>query len=288
MKIDKIIVFKFEGALRGMRNPKNSWGRSDSSFAVTSLWDNSCLDEAAEAWLQYNHPEIDDSSILNPENDILFENIINWLLQNGTIQSYKEDIYEIAYIGPKDMKLAQQLVAAGPEHRKFLRQIFVSMDITAPLYWWKEFDTYKVGTVADSTSTMHKLTSKPITMDCFDLDDYKEDLYVPRLNQTNASKDYELHWHINEMAEYFVYQLEELRQAVLAETDPVVKQELWKELVRWLPNGWLQTRTWTGNYEILRSMYRQRHNHKLTEWHTFCDTIAKLPYANELILYENT
>lgn len=162
-------------------------------------------------------------------------------------------------IGPNDIKLAKALIEGGPEHRKFLRQIFVSVDITAPLYWWKEADTYKVGTTANSTSTMHKITSKPITLDCFEKDDFNDDI-------------------IN--AQVIIDICENLRQKYLETND----KKYWKELIRWLPNGWLQTRTWTANYEVLRSMYRQRANHKLTEWETFRMWIETLPYAQELII----
>ena len=126
---------------------------------------------------------------------------------------------EVAFIGPNDMKLATTLIKAGPEHRKFLRQIFVSVDITAPLYWWKEMDTYKIGTTANSTSTMHKLTSKPITLDCFEIDDFNENLEYYRGNT------------IGMLSDLLVEQLEFLRQKYIETND----KKYWKELVRWLP-----------------------------------------------------
>ena len=129
MKFENTEVWGFEHALRGMRNPKNSWNKSDSYYEYDNQKD--CVTKDA-----------------------------NFV------------------IGENDMKLAQTLIKAGSEHRKFMRQIFVSVDITAPLYWWKEFDTYKVGTVANSTSTMHKITSQPITLDCFEIDDYEKDLFM--------------------------------------------------------------------------------------------------------------
>ena len=172
------------------------------------------------------------------------------------------------------MRLAQQLIKAGPEHRKFMRQIFVSVDITAPLYWWKEFDTYKVGTVANSTSTMHKLASKPITLDCFEIDDYIE----TKMGNMNA----------NAIIQY----CEDLRLKYL-ETKDV---RYWKELVRWLPEGWLQTRTVTMNYENLLAICSksQRRNHKLNEWsgkHTpveqsFIQWARTLPYAQDFIFID--
>ena len=172
-------------------------------------------------------------------------------------------------IGPNDMDLAKRLIAGGTEHRKFLRQILVSVDITAPLYWWKEFDTYKVGTTANSTSTMHKLASTPITLDCFETDDYDDNFELSE------------HYHFTDFINSeLIFALETLRQKYNETKD----KRYWKELVRWLPNGWLQTRTITMNYENLRSMYHQREHHKLTEWHSFCDWVKSLPYAQELII----
>ncbi len=162
-------------------------------------------------------------------------------------------------IGENDLSLAMRLIRSGTEHRKFLRQIMVSVDITAPLYWWKEFDTYKIGTTANSTSTMHKIAAAPITVDCFETDDC----------------DYGIcGGQIEKITEF----LEELRIKYLETKD----KRYWKELIRWLPESWLQTRTVTMNYENLINMYFQRRNHKLTEWHTFCGWIRTLPYS-ELI-----
>ncbi len=173
-------------------------------------------------------------------------------------------------IGEKDIELAQRLIKAGPEHRKFLRQIFVSVDITAPIYWWKEADTYKVATVANSTSTMHKLASTPITLECFEIDDFKENLEYFQGNTTGM------------LADLIIEQLEFLRQKY-NETKDI---RYWKELIRWLPEGWLQKRTWTANYETIRAICSkgQRRNHKLTEWNkSFIDWAWSLPYAKEFI-----
>ena len=173
-------------------------------------------------------------------------------------------------IGEKDIELAQRLIKAGPEHRKFLRQIFVSVDITAPLYWWKEMDTYKVATVANSTSTMHKLASTPITLECFEIDDFEDNLEYFQGNTTGM------------LADLLIEQLEFLRQKY-NETKDV---RYWKELIRWLPEGWLQKRTWTANYETIRAICSkgQRRNHKLTEWSKpFIDWAWSLPYAKEFI-----
>lgn len=218
MKFEHTQVFNFEGALRGMRNPKNSWDKSDSYYQL------SCVDV--------------------PTNYI---------------------------IGEKDMKLAQQLIKAGSEHRKFLRQIFVSVDITAPLYWYKEFDTYKVGTTANSTSTMHKITSKEITLDCFEIGDYSPSLIL--IDETLLEANVKLHIDF----------LEQLRLLFLQTKD----KRYWKELIRWLPESWLQTRTITLNYENILSIIHQRKNHKLDEWSKDFITWAKsLPYAKELLFLE--
>lgn len=189
-------------------------------------------------------------------------------------------------IGENDMKLAQKLILGGTEHRKFMRQIMVSVDITAPLYWWKEFCTYKIGTVENSTSTMHMLASTPITMDCFETDDYCEALewYQPTTPTyyTTTSLMYTI--------PSIMFFLEGLRKKYIETKD----KRYWKELIRWLPESYLQTRTVTMNYENLRNMYFQRRNHKLNEWsgkndptkENFCKWVETLPYAKELIMYE--
>ena len=225
MKIENTEVWGFEHSLRGMRNPKNSWNRSDS----------------------YQSDFTNDG-------------------KNGFV------------IGENDIKLAQTLIKAGNEHRKFMRQIFVSVDITAPLYWWKEFDTYKVGTVANSTSTMHKLATTPIMLDCFEIDDYDRNLSL-----TDNTKDDDGLDNISTFEEDIIYVLENIRQKYLETKD----KRYWKELVRWLPESWLQKRTITMNYENVRNMYFQRRNHKLTEWsESFIKWVESLPYAEELIMYD--
>ena len=171
-------VMNFENAIRGARNPMNSWGRMDS------------------------HTE--------PDGTFVF--------------------------GPNDLDLAMRLAKAGSDHRKYLRMVFVSVDVTAPLYWWKEYDTYKVATVANSTSTMHKIHSKPFSIDDFSCD-----------HMTDGTKKF--------------------METVVAELEN-------------------QMRTCTFNYETLINIYRARKNHKLAEWHTFCDWIETLPYAEQLITFE--
>ena len=163
-------------------------------------------------------------------------------------------------LGEKDLDLARRMIKGGPDESKFLRQIFVSMDITAPLYWWKEMDTYKVATVANSTSTMHKITSKEITEDDFSFDD-----------------DWDLIFNLAKAS--VVESCENLRQKYLNTQD----KRYWRALIQLLPEGYNQTRTWTANYQVSRNIYFARRNHKLIEWHTFCETIENLPYAKELI-----
>ncbi|MCM1062692.1 MAG: hypothetical protein NC452_20795, partial [Eubacterium sp.] len=212
----------FEHALRGMRNPMNSWKKSDSK---------------------------------------------------------RHELTNEFVIGEGDLKLAKSLIQGGSEHRKFLRQIYVSVDITAPLYFWKEFDTYKIGTTANSTSTMHKLASTPITLDCFEIDDY-----------TDLPAEWWEKSHDDFITSELIPYLEQLRKKFV-ETN---NKKVWKELVRWLPESWLQKRTITMNYENLLNIYRQRKNHKLNEWsgiddptkESFIAWIETLPYARELIIPE--
>ena len=270
---DNIRVFNFEGALRGMRNPKNSWHLSDSMFGIAE-WDTAynCAKEVAYSWAYHVEPYDEE---MRP---VIANNYLEWLSNNHRIH-VDEDYVEFACIGPKDMRLAKALINGGSEHRKFLRQIMVTVDITAPLYWWKEFDTYKVGTTANSTSTMHKLTSKPITIDCFEIDDYDDSL---TLEHRPYGTD------IGIIVDDLIDDLEALRQKYLETND----KAYWKELVRWLPESWLQTRTVTMNYENLLSMVHQRKHHKLVEWSSDTDTYhhpsfikfaRSLPYADDFI-----
>ena len=204
IKLERTSVMNFENAVRGARNPMNSWDRMDSYY-----------DEAG--------------------NFVFGEN---------------------------DMSLAVRLCRSGSDHRKFLRQIFVSVDITAPLYWWKEYDTYKVPTVANSTSTMHKVHAKP-----FELDDFSHDhMDEETLKQMQHVIDY----------------LEHLRGKFLETKD----KQYWYDIIQFLPSSYNQMRTCTFNYENLIGMFHARKNHKLQEWHTFCDWVRSLPYAAELITFE--
>lgn len=164
-------------------------------------------------------------------------------------------------LGENDLSLCKRLANAGSDHRKYLRQIFVTMDITAPLYWWKEFDTYKVGTVANSCSTMHKIHSKPFEMSDFSCDRMDEG----GLAMMNAVIDY----------------LEAERKKFVADQ---TERAPWHNIIQMLPTSYNQMRTVTMNYEVLINMYYARKTHKLAEWHTLCDAITQLPYAEELIL----
>ena len=231
MKFENIRVYNFENALRGMRNPLASWKKIDSEFGVRP------------------RVEVPEGAVITHE--------------------YENGLCEYAKIGPNDMGLAKRLIAGGSEHRKFLRQIFVTVDITAPLYYFKEFDTYRIGVTENSTSTMHKLASTPITLDCFELGDYSPEL--------DMIDDVPLGLRVDS----FIDDLEQMRQKYLMTND----KRYWKELVRWLPNGWLQTRTVTMNYENLLSMYHQRRNHKLTEWSIdFINFIKSRPYASDFLI----
>ena len=202
IKLERTSVLNLENAMRGARNPMNSWARTDSY--------------------------------------------------------YDEDRNYV--LGPNDLDLAKRLAKAGPDHRKFIRQIFVSVDITAPLYWWKEYDTYKVATVANSTSTMHKIHSK-----AFEEEDFSTD------HMTEETKK-----HLFD----FVAYMEEGRKKFVETKD----KTSWYDLIQMLPSSYNQLRTCTLNYETLSNIYYARKAHKLQEWHTLCDWIKTLPYAEDIII----
>lgn len=202
IKLERTSVLNLENAMRGARNPMNSWARTDSY--------------------------------------------------------YDEDRNYV--LGPNDLDLAKRLAKAGPDHRKFIRQIFVSVDITAPLYWWKEYDTYKVATVANSTSTMHKIHSK-----AFEKEDFSTD------HMTEETKKHFLD---------FVTYIEEVRKKFVETKD----KTYWYDLIQMLPSSYNQLRTCTLNYETLSNIYYARKAHKLEEWHTLCDWIKTLPYAEDIII----
>lgn len=188
-------------------------------------------------------------------------------------------------LGPNDLGLMQRLLKAsmaqGNSHSKFMRQILVSVNITAPLYWWKEADQYRVGVTTNSESTMHRLAKTPITLDCFETDDYDPDL---SLAYDREDDDYDDGLDdISVYVEDMIMMMENLRKAYLATDD----KRYWKELIRLLPEGWLQKRMTTLNYQVLRQMYFDRRYHRLTEWSkSFVEWVKTLPYAEELIMYE--
>lgn len=273
MKFENTQVMNFQGAFRGLRNPLQSWNRSDSCFGILNIeYDDYRLDEVITAWVKQNHKDIEEES--SEWYDVWDEEWTKWYNDNHGVLRIGDEFIDAVAIGPKDLNLAHRMIKAGSSDRKFLRQIMVSVDITAPLYWWKEFDTYKVGTVANSTSTMHKLASTPITINCFETDDIQDVIIEDNENPTFIVTS-------NYAANTFIQWLEELRLKYVETKD----KRYWKQLVRWLPNGWLQTRTITLNYQVLRNIYTQRRFHKLTEWHQFCDWIKSLPYGQELITY---
>lgn len=210
IKVENIDFWGFEHAIRGMRNPLNSWAKSDS-------------------------------------------------LMFGTATIYADNEIAAEMIGPNDLTLMKTLYQAGPEHRKYLRQIFVSMDITAPLYWWKEFDTYKVGTVANSCSTMHTIHRKE-----FALDDFSHE----HLDAINSA------W-----LETTVDQLNKNRKRYLETKD----KQFWWNMIQLLPSSYNQKRTVTMNYENVATIIRQRSHHKLDEWNNFIDILKDLPYVKEIM-----
>lgn len=274
-------VFNFEGALRGMRNPLNSWDKADSYYGSVNLMIPPNHDfEVAYLWVENENKirQKEGKKVIEPKTNEwnkLWEKYDDWLLEAGILNS-NDKIADVAFLGPNDLDLAQRLIRGGPEHSKFMRQIFTSVDITAPLYWWKEADTYKVGTTANSTSTMHKLTSKPFEKSDFEFDlgtDLKVDSIVPRMGGKYGQLFYsDFQEDLIDMCEFFRKRFVETKD-----------KRYWRALVQILPNAYLQTRTWTANYAILRNIYFQRKDHKLQEWHQFCDWIKKLPYSKELI-----
>ena len=275
MKFENTRVMNFKGAFKGLRNPMNSWDRSDSWGGVTTYQDDINFQNVAYSWV-LNENKIREKENKEPYKEgtneffKVWDKYMDWLTSQSILEQNDQAI-EAFYIGPNDLDLAQRMIRAGSSDRKFMRQIMVSVDITAPLYWYKQFDTYKVGTVANSTSTMHKLTSNNMEdLSNYEISDYNKDLQL--IDPT----------HLEIRISQYLNDLEQLRQLYLQTKD----KRYWKELIRWMPNGWLQTRTVTMNYEILRNIYSQRKHHKLTEWHQFCDWIKSLPYGQELITLE--
>ena len=229
IKFENTEVIGWESAIRGMRNPLNSWAKSDSG------WDK-----------MFYTPEEDKNNYLSVED-------------NGE--------YEY-YLGPNDQNLMIQLRNAGTDHRKYMRMITVYVDVTAPLYWWKEFDAYKVGTVANSCSTMHKIHAKEFTLGDFSCEHLGESS-LHLLKEVIDSLNY---WRI---------------RYIQFEDDPSIlinhgmtKKDVWWQMIQLLPSSYNQKRTIMLNYEVLANMYHSRKNHKLDEWRTFCEWIKTLPYSD--------
>lgn len=241
LKIKNVEVIGFEHAIRGMRNPKNSWEKSDSGYCLEAFACHNCEEDR---------------------------------------NSCKEHIDCHDYmLGPNDHKLMMTLRNAGTDHRKFMRMITVYLDITAPLYWWKEFDTYKVGTVADSCSTMHKIHAKEFTRNDFS----SEHVMCICDKETPV-----IYHHSGDAAlapmdifNMTIMMLNRARDLYLQTKD----KQYWWQMIQLLPSSYNQKRTVMLNYEVLANMYKSRQNHKLDEWHEFCDWIKELPYS-ELITGE--
>lgn len=267
LKIEKTEVYGWEAAIRGMRNPKNSWDRGDTVMKSTILK----AEEIAPGVTAYN----------------------------------QEYCVPYPVIGPNDMKLAMQLRNAGPEHAKFLRMIAVTCDITGPLYWWKEFDTYKVGTVANSCSTMHKIMAKPFEIDDFShehLLDFSDtcklmnelDMNIGSIESLNLdaslyrdssnlwSPRFLLFKKIDALNQYrnLYLKVKDAPTKNLARRDEILKI-IWWQVIQQLPTSYNQKRTVFLNYWVLANIYHQRQHHKQDEWRiTFCDWIKSLPYSN--------
>lgn len=250
LKIENTEVIGWEHAIRGMRNPKNSWAKSDSGVCATH-GPAHCAD------CVYTDCHADDVEI-------------------GT-----------KYIlGPNDLNLMTTLRNAGTDHRKFMRMITVYLDITAPLYWWKEFDTYKVGTVANSCSTMHKIAAKEFTLEDFshehlNCEPYHRDWIESATVDEDITSPHKVWMTPLDILRCTIEMLNAYRESYLETKD---KQDWW-QMIQLLPSSYNQKRTVMLNYEVLANIYKSRRNHKLDEWHTFCDWIESLPYS-ELITGE--
>lgn len=246
LKISDFEVMGWEHAIRGMRNPMNSWEKSDSEFSVCEC----------EQW----------------PHDI------------------KKSLVEL---GPNDLDLMKRLRNAGTDHRKFMRMITVYVDITAPLYWWKEFDTYKVGTVANSCSTMHKIAAKKFTMEDFSCEHLFDEDSLPPYEERVDIEHCEPLAAIDVNGQWCYYTpktfvrmtcnvLNHFRDLYLKTKD----KKYWWQMIQLLPSSYNQKRTIMLNYEVLANIYKSRRNHKLDEWHIFCDWIEELPYSEVITGYE--
>lgn len=257
LKIEKTEVVGFEAAIRGMRNPKNSWEKSDSKYCS-----------------EYDHPPIEGSCQYCP-----YDSMCN---------KSEKAMQQMYLVESNDLDLMNRLRNAGTDHRKFMRMIVVYLDITAPLYWWKEFDTYKVGTVANSCSTMHKIADKEFTLDDFSHEHlFKEDDVGGMYYSATAEEEFTS----TDVLKVIIEALNVYRKTYMAvKADTVsdydhMSKEYWWQLIQLLPSSYNQKRTVMLNYEVLANIYKSRKDHKLDEWHTLCDWIESLPYS-ELITGE--
>ena len=253
MNIEYISTSNWENAFRGMRNPYDSGEKSDSKFGLNYVG-------AITEQLGKTHPHL---------------NKKDWCIRQ------EGELCDVAALGLKDIELAQKLIKGGPVHSKFLRQIFISMDITAPLYIWKELDTYKVATTANSCSTMHTIQNYPIDMGSFEIEDIEQEICGDFVDQ-----------NLIPFLEDLRNKYNTIKKASWDTEDPEKAKELtkeankyWKELIRWLPESWLQKRTWTANYETARNILKWRDPHKLTEWEPICKALKSLPYAEHLLTF---
>jgi hypothetical protein len=242
IKVDHIEVFGWEGAIRGMRNPLNSWDKSDSCKCEAHV-NGDCLHV-----FEGTNPAIE--------------------CHNGAFGFC---------IGEADLALMRKLCRAGSDHRKFLRQIMVSMDITAPLYWWKEFDTYKVGTVANSCSTMHTIHKRDLTVD-----DFSHERLIPHALKHLKSTISEINGYRNVFVNW------DTQSRGIQEVFDFKRENAWYQIIQLLPTSYNQMRTVTLDYEVLFNVYHARRNHRLDEWHVLCDAIEKMPYFSKICLEETT
>jgi hypothetical protein len=238
IKLEHTDVYGWEAAIRGMRNPLNSWDKSDSDWNF-----------------------VEDLAIINPNDEFKF------------------------VIGDNDHDLMMKLAKGGSSHAKYRRMITVTVDITAPLYWWKEFDTYKVGTVANSCSTMHKIHAKE-----FVLDDFSHEHLFDGVNRCECGRgEDEVRENPTTALKYIVDILNYYRRKFLetkeghTQIDAVNAKDYWDQMIQLLPSSYNQKRTVMMNYEVLVGMYRDRKNHKLDEWHALCDWIRELPYSEIIV-----
>lgn len=238
IKIENVDVYGFKAAIRGLRNPLNSWSKSDSGL---------CNDKLAGC-----------------------ENYVNCKLMGGFC------------VGKDDLKLMQSLVKAGTDHSKFMRMINVTLDIVAPLYWWKEFDTYKVGTVRNSCSTMHKITAKEFTLDDFSHEHLSTNCDGGAHCKLECAGEWSMEIYPKPLLRLIICVLNSNRNMYVQTHD----KKYWWQIIQLLPSSYNQRATVQLNYAVLRNMYHSRKKHKLDEWRDFCKWIETLPYAKELICYE--